>query len=62
MLSTKAIDELKKDWMTFEEIQDLIKTIERIDSWEEKMYSEDEFWLKVKENIVDFHINKEKVA
>ena len=47
MLSREAIENLKKDWYTFEEIQSINKSLECIEKWE---------WLIPFEDIINKYI------
>jgi len=49
MLTNEQIDEMKKAWYTFEEIDSVKKSLEAVDSWE--VLSEEEFWIWVRTKI-----------
>ena len=51
MLSERAIEVLKKDWVSFEQVQKINNTLERMDNWTEKMYDKEEGWEKLYKNI-----------
>jgi hypothetical protein len=51
MLTQDAINKLKNDWLTFEQIQELNRRIESIDNWTAKFLDEEEFWNKVNSGI-----------
>jgi hypothetical protein len=49
MLTNEQIDEMKKAWYTFEEIDSVKKSLEAVDRWE--VLSEEEFWIWVRTKI-----------
>lgn len=60
MLSKEAIEELKNDWLSFEEIKQISNTIESIENWTAEFYKEEEFWELVKADMNNIMINREK--
>ena len=49
MLTNEQIDEMKKAWYTFEEIDSVKKSLEAVDRLE--VLSEEEFWIWVRTKI-----------
>lgn len=55
MLAKNTIEVLKKDWFSFEQINELKSRLESIDNWTAEFLEEDEFWNLVKSDITNFH-------
>ncbi len=49
MLSKVDIEEFKKNWYTFEQIQSISNSVDAIDRWE--LISEEQFWKNVYDKI-----------
>ncbi|MDD2870536.1 MAG: hypothetical protein PHS49_00970 [Candidatus Gracilibacteria bacterium] len=60
MLSKEAIEELKNDGLSFEEIKQISNTIESIENGTAEFYKEEEFWELVKADMNNIMINREK--
>lgn len=47
MLTKEVIEDLKKAWFSFEQINELKNRLDSIDNWTANFLNEEEFWWKV---------------
>lgn len=58
MLTKLEIEELKNDWLSFEEIESIKQWLQDIEEW--NVYSEEEFNELIKSDINAYLLNREK--
>jgi len=57
MLTTENIQQLKKEWYSFEDIQSILRWLEDFEKW--NILSEEEFWKSIYSEV-NININKKQ--